>query len=107
VRSQVNKGNAGGTVSIARSIWKADGAAGFFRGIGALWARDIPFNFVFMGAYETCNAIQAAMFGVQDKSDLGALSVFMSGGLAGMCGWAAIFPAGERRLYASFALNGG
>jgi hypothetical protein len=74
-------------------ILRQEGVAGLFKGYNALLLRDVPYNCIFFGAYESICHFQAKLYGLDNKDDLNPAAIFMSGGLAGMAGWAAIFPA--------------
>ena len=41
-----------GAIDCVRQTVRAEGARGLWRGLTALWARDVPFNCVFFGSYE-------------------------------------------------------
>ena len=73
-------------------VLRAEGLAGLYRGLPALWARDVPFCGLFFGTYETCCHIQVRVLGLADKDSLNVGQLFVSGGLAGMTGWAVIYP---------------
>lgn len=78
-------------VAVMRTIFKTEGLAGFFKGLPSLWARDIPFNFAFLGSYETYLSLFAYRAGCS-RNELDAGALFVSGGLAGMTGWSVVFP---------------
>jgi hypothetical protein len=46
--------------------------------------RDIPFNCLFFGSYETYCHLQAVFSGKEGRSELNAAQVFVAGGFAGM-----------------------
>mmetsp|Transcript_62121 Transcript_62121/g.160168 ORF Transcript_62121/g.160168 Transcript_62121/m.160168 type:complete len:338 (-) Transcript_62121:339-1352(-) len=75
-----------------RAILRDHGVRGFFRGLTGLWARDIPFNAVFFGSYETfCTALMKYSQ-VHSKDDLSPAQVLCSGGCAGALGWSLVLP---------------
>lgn len=78
-------------VAVVMQIMRTEGVQGFFKGLPSLWARDIPFNFAFLGSYETFLALFAYQKGVA-RNDLDAGALFVAGGLAGMTGWSVVFP---------------
>lgn len=93
-RLQVALSAAGKKVSpfaVAANLLRTDGPLGFFRGLPSLWLRDIPFNFLFLGSYEA-NCALFAVLGNKTKADLNPAELFISGGCAGMVGWACVFP---------------
>ena len=82
-----------GTMDVVRQVLREEGVTGLWRGLGALWARDIPFNCVFFGSYEAYCAGLCTLTGASGKDDLGPAHIFLAGGLAGMTGWGAVIPA--------------
>lgn len=78
-------------IAVVSHIFRTEGVRGFFKGLPSLWARDIPFNFAFLGSYETFLYLFAYQKGVA-RNDLDAGALFVSGGLAGMTGWSVVFP---------------
>jgi hypothetical protein len=82
---------ATGPVDLARLIVRRDGVRGLFKGLPSLWARDIPFNFAFLGSYEAfCGLFAWAT--ESDRRALNPLPTLAAGGLAGMAGWSVVFP---------------
>ena len=69
---------------------RSDGAAGLFRGLSSLIARDVPFNALFYGSYESCCAAMMRAEGLKSKDDLGLSRILFAGGLHG---WFQIVPA--------------
>ena len=69
---RTHTGNTGstGVVGTAAELWRTEGGRGFFRGLTALWARDVPFYVAFFAAYT--GYIDAAMRWqhVANKQDL-------------------------------------
>jgi len=72
---------------------QSEGIAGLFRGLSTTLARDLPFNFVFLGSYEAIVSAFASMHGENaTKDSLTSFEILSAGGLAGTFGWAVIFP---------------
>jgi hypothetical protein len=80
-----------GPVSVARALLRTEGVRGLFKGLPSLWARDIPFNFAFLGSYEAFCGVFTWATG-DDRRALGAAPTLAAGGLAGMVGWSLVFP---------------
>jgi hypothetical protein len=89
VKLQISGGSPTGCI---RSIVKEDGIRGLFRGVESLWLRDIPFNILFLASYEFFCRLIARLRGLQGRQDLDPASLFAAGGLAGITGWATVFP---------------
>lgn len=105
-----------GPVRILLDAYRGGGVRGIFRGMGATAARDVPFNFVFFGAYEAwtsllcssqswifCSASALNLSRLLDEdggfvqsssSDrrLNPFGVYVAGGCAGATGWCVSFP---------------
>ena len=73
-------------------VVRTQGAGGLFVGLGALMARDVPFNALFYGCYESICTLMMSMRKMESKDDLGTPSIFFAGGLAGCIGWSVILP---------------
>jgi len=86
--TQINKPSP---LAVIRNIARTEGLTGFFKGLPSLWARDIPFNFAFLGSYEAFLAVFAWQTQTS-RDDLSAEKLFTAGGLAGMVGWSVVFP---------------
>lgn len=71
---------------------RSEGVSGLFRGLPAQIARDVPFNFVFFGAYELTTKVFCVWQGLEDKSQLSGPSIVLAGGLAGVAGWSLTLP---------------
>jgi len=104
-RSVTYKGSAGSTGQIEPSFKysgpvdcvvktvRTEGVGGLFRGLGSVLARDLPFNFVFLGSYEAVIQAMQRLRGLNTtKDELTSLEILSAGGLAGTIGWAVIFP---------------
>jgi len=91
VRLQVESASpswAGEAVHVLRT----QGASGLFRGLGPTMLRDVPFNALFYGCYESICTMLLRVRGLRSKEELGTPSVFMAGGLAGCLGWSVVLP---------------
>ena len=86
-------------------LLRDEGAAGAFKGLTSLICRDVPFNALFYGSYETCCAAMMRAEGVKSKDDLGLSRILLAGGLAGSFGWSFIMPfdVAKTRLQAGSA----
>lgn len=80
-----------GPFSLTKQILKAEGVSGLFHGIRPTFMREMPGYFCFFFAYEFCREVLAAEG--QSKEEIGPLKTIVSGGVAGVTLWAAIFPA--------------
>ena len=74
------------------ALYHQEGVAGFFRGLPALWVRDVPFYVVFFTSYTTYIDAAIQYHAVPDKAALPTFHFVFGGGLAGACGWACVFP---------------
>jgi len=83
---------AAGWVAALRALIHAEGARGLYRGLGPLVARDVPFNALFYGTYESLCTALMRLRGAETKEQLGTGWVFLSGGLAGCAGWSVVLP---------------
>jgi hypothetical protein len=76
------------TGEIIKKIVKQQGVRGLFAGLDAQLARDASFYAIFFGSYEMfCYGFRTAFPSAPDE-----LNYFMSGGFAGMFGWALAMP---------------
>ena len=79
-------------LSEAGRVLRTEGALGLYQGISALMLRDVPFNALFFGCYEsTCSALMRFR-ALPSKDDLGTPEIFFAGGFAGCIGWSLILP---------------
>ena len=78
--------------STSKTLYQQEGMKGFFRGLPALWMRDIPFYIVFFTSYTTYIDAAINYHNVNDKSELSKFHFIFGGGIAGACGWACVFP---------------
>lgn len=85
-------GAAPSMMQLLSQLMRSDGAAGLFRGLSSLIARDVPFNALFYGSYESCCAAMMRAEGLKSKDDLGLSRILFAGGLAGSFGWSVIMP---------------
>lgn len=92
VRLQVAGANSQGWFRECWHLVRAHGPAGLYKGMSALLMRDVPFNALFYGGYETICTSMMRMRGLGSKEDLGTPSIFLAGGLAGSLGWSVIMP---------------
>mmetsp|Transcript_53392 Transcript_53392/g.155658 ORF Transcript_53392/g.155658 Transcript_53392/m.155658 type:complete len:308 (-) Transcript_53392:278-1201(-) len=81
-----------GIYTCMRSVVKADGAAGLYRGLTGLWARDIPFNALFYGSYESICTMMMWLGNHNSKDQLNGVQVMCAGGCAGAVGWSLVLP---------------
>ena len=65
---------------------------GFFAGLSPLLARDVPFNAIFFGTYNTYCALLRSWLQVPSEMPLGPVPIFVAGGFAGMSAWTIVFP---------------
>lgn len=75
-----------------RAVVKEDGVAGLYRGLTGLWARDIPFNALFYGSYESACTMMMWMGNYRSKDQLNEAQVMLAGGCAGALGWSLVIP---------------
>ncbi|CAE8616199.1 unnamed protein product [Polarella glacialis] len=71
---------------------QSEGVRGLFRGLTAMWVRDIPFNAFFLGGFEMAASCIAKASGVKSKAELNPAQLMAAGAFAGTSGWALIFP---------------
>jgi hypothetical protein len=90
------------------SVARSEGVNGLFRGLTALWARDIPFNAFFFGTYETLTTVMLRNSGMASRDDLPSYKICVAGGLAGVVGWTCVLPFDvvKTRLQASVGPQG-
>lgn len=75
-----------------RHAFRTEGPRGLYRGVTALWARDIPYNALYFGTYELCTFLSMRALGREHRDDLSPLAVLVSGGSAGSVAWSVVFP---------------
>eukprot|EP00966_Prymnesium_polylepis_P047551 1100989-Prymnesium_polylepis.1 len=85
VRQQVEADSAMG--AIVRRLMREDGYRGLYRGLPTVVCRDVPFNAIFYGAYESICTLLMRMGDLDAKADLAPGYIFVAGGLAGSAGW--------------------
>lgn len=74
-------------------LWKQEGIRGFFRGLPAVWGRDIPFYVTFFGSYTYYkNTIRKQFYHNDPQAQLNAIHYVLGGGFAGSLGWFVVFP---------------
>lgn len=73
---------------MTRHVLRTQGVRGLFVGLGAQFARDVPFYAAFFGTYETI-----VDYGKASPSAMPLeILYFMAGGMAGVVGWAVVMP---------------
>lgn len=82
-----------GPFQAIKEVLRVEGIRGMWRGLPALWARDIPFNFFFFGFYESYSHLFRNLLGYERHAALPFSAVFLSGGFAGMSAWSIVYPA--------------
>ena len=107
VRMQVQVPTPTWSSEVAHVV-RTEGVPGLYKGFGALLLRDVPFNALFYGCYETICSVLMRFRGVESKDELGTPSVFVAGGLAGCIGWSLIIPfdVAKTRLQSGVADGG-
>lgn len=81
-----------GLFAALSNVTRLEGVSGLFRGLAALWARDIPFNAFFFGTYETLTTLMLARDGLTRRDELPSHKVCLAGGAAGVVGWTCVLP---------------
>ncbi|GAB5353272.1 hypothetical protein AAMO2058_000023000 [Amorphochlora amoebiformis] len=72
---------------------RKEGYGGLFRGLSSVLVRDLPFNFMFLGSYEAVIHCLVGLRGSNASKDtLSSLEILTAGGIAGVVGWAVVFP---------------
>lgn len=82
-----------GPLQAIQEVLRTEGVRGLWRGLPALWARDIPFNFFFFGAYESYCTLFRSLCHAPSNDQLPSTAVFFAGGFAGMTAWSIVYPA--------------
>lgn len=70
-----------GISGVVKTVLADEGAAAFYKGIGAAWLREASYTSLRLGLYEPCKGIVGA-----DKPGAGFVSKFVAGALAGGIG---------------------
>jgi len=70
-----------GVSGVIKTVLADEGAAAFYKGIGAAWLREASYTSLRLGLYEPMKGLVGA-----DKKDAGILSKFLAGALAGGIG---------------------
>merc|ERR1711937_1131888 len=70
-----------GVSGVIKTVLADEGAAAFYKGIGAAWMREASYTSLRLGLYEPCKGLVGA-----DKKGAGFLSKFVAGALAGALG---------------------
>lgn len=79
-----------GPIQTILQIRKESGFTGCFRGLLGVFMRDIPATAVYFGSFAYLN--QLCMPEDGDINSLNATTLLFTGGFAGMCSWAALYP---------------
>ncbi|KAL1496528.1 hypothetical protein AB1Y20_016481 [Prymnesium parvum] len=90
VRQQVHRDSR--ITEVLRLLIRKDGLSGLYRGLLSVICRDVPFNAIFYGFYESLCTLAMRLQGVGSKDALDAPVIFLAGGLAGSAGWTFIMP---------------
>merc|ERR1712147_231949 len=69
------------TTKLVKTVLADEGAAAFYKGIGAAWLREASYTSLRLGLYEPCKGLVGA-----DKPGAGFVSKFLAGALAGAVG---------------------
>ncbi len=80
-----------GPLKITVDILKSEGIPGLFRGLTPTFAREMPGYFFFFFTYEFCREVFRPEG--KTKDEIGPLKTVVSGGMAGVALWTAVFPA--------------
>ena len=88
IQQSVNKYQ--GPLDCMRQIYRTEGYSGFYRGLCAAIARDIPMKGVFFMTYEWL--LRNFIPKEQSRSDASPLQVIFVGGLAGIANWLVSLP---------------
>eukprot|EP00928_Gymnodinium_smaydae_P089820 TRINITY_DN7371_c0_g3_i1.p1 TRINITY_DN7371_c0_g3~~TRINITY_DN7371_c0_g3_i1.p1 ORF type:complete len:301 (-),score=45.15 TRINITY_DN7371_c0_g3_i1:153-1055(-) len=88
----VAAGRGGSVLACAKDIFNTEGVRGFYRGLVSLWARDIPFNAIFFGSYESTCTLMMRAGNLRSKDELSNGQVLLAGGVAGALGWSVVLP---------------
>ena len=75
-----------------KRLVRADGFSGLYKGLSSVILRDVPFNALFYGSYETICTMLIRWKGLQSKDDLEKTFIFGAGGFAGCVGWSVVLP---------------
>ncbi|CAB4064856.1 Mitochondrial ornithine transporter 1,60S ribosomal protein L21-2,60S ribosomal protein L21-A,60S ribosomal protein L21,60S ribosomal protein L21-B,Cysteine-rich protein 2-binding protein,60S ribosomal protein L21-1 [Lepeophtheirus salmonis] len=86
-----NTKNSISAYEIIRSTWKNEGIAGFYKGLTATWARELPGYFALFLGYEGAKSFFLSRKSQNDQ-ELGFLSTIFCGGLGGFTYWLFVFP---------------
>ncbi|XP_040569151.1 mitochondrial ornithine transporter 1 [Lepeophtheirus salmonis] len=86
-----NTKNSISAYEIIRSTWKNEGIAGFYKGLTATWARELPGYFALFLGYEGAKSFFLSRKSQNDQ-ELGSLSTIFCGGLGGFTYWLFVFP---------------
>lgn len=79
-----------GPIQTLQTIYNERGFRACFRGLAGVLMRDIPGTAVYFGSFSYLNQLCVAED--DDVSSLSAGTLIMTGGVAGMCSWACLYP---------------
>lgn len=79
-----------GPIQTIQTIYKEKGTQGCFRGLFGVLMRDIPCTAVYFGSFAYLNQCFVPKGG--DINSLSAGTLILTGGVAGMCSWASLYP---------------
>lgn len=79
-----------GPIQTIQTIYKERGIQGCFRGLVGVLLRDVPCTAVYFGSFAYLNQQFIPKDG--DLDSLNAATLVFTGGVAGMCSWASLYP---------------
>jgi len=80
-----------GSLGLTKQILNSEGISGLFHGLRPTFAREMPGYFCFFFAYEYSRELLTPPG--KTKDEIGMFKTWISGGIAGVVLWTAIFPA--------------
>ncbi|ETV81845.1 hypothetical protein H257_05408 [Aphanomyces astaci] len=103
-RLQTSHASSLGVFACIREVIAQNGVKGLVAGLPAVLLRDVPFNFIFFGAYELYTSTLVRLWSdhtsqPMSRRDLHPVAVLTCGGVAGATGWSVIFPADVVKSY--------
>ncbi|XP_014661831.1 PREDICTED: mitochondrial ornithine transporter 1-like [Priapulus caudatus] len=75
---------------VCKSVFREEGARGFFRGLTSTMIREMPGYFFFFGGYEVSRTLMTPPG--KTKDDLSVFRLGVCGGIGGWCLWLSIYP---------------
>lgn len=79
-----------GPVDCAQKVYATRGVQGLYKGLGATLAREMPANALYFGTYEGLKRMMVSEG--QSTETLGAGSLVVAGGFAGIAFWGGVYP---------------